>query len=364
MNTPHAISALIHDRLGRTLSDVFAANGTTGDIFSIRLEPGDTLLGQLEATDDGPPRVTLELVLDVIDSSLSTLPDVLERGVRAPGEFLRNARNLLRDRLVFFGQHTDDIATLVAAEDPASIRRAGDALFTRIDAACGRTDRSDVFQSMGQWLRLRPFIGGDIGTVLPLATLVSAVQGRLENAIRVPQSIELGLLDYFFKSSGFRTVDGASVVAPVHLSHLGNARSGRGSELSNDPAGLRPLTGFIAKATAEHYIRDITRVIVESAYDAGRGLRARFDDIAPRLRRRKPDQGAQAAIVEKFVAWFRGFSAMAESGTMRAVEVATQGVSQFQTNPLIAAASGSFAGTVARKLAQDSFLAVLRSELD
>jgi hypothetical protein len=56
------------------LSDVFAANGTTGDIFSIRLEPGDTLLGQLEATDDGPPRVTLEPVLDVIDSSLSTLP--------------------------------------------------------------------------------------------------------------------------------------------------------------------------------------------------------------------------------------------------------------------------------------------------
>jgi hypothetical protein len=44
MNTPHAIAALIHDRLGRTLSDVFAANGTTGDIFSIRLEPGDTLL--------------------------------------------------------------------------------------------------------------------------------------------------------------------------------------------------------------------------------------------------------------------------------------------------------------------------------
>jgi len=54
---------------------------------------------------------------------------------------------------------------------------------------------------------------------------------------------------------------------------------------------------------------------------------------------------------------------MAESVTMRAVEVGTQGVSEFQTNPLIAAAAGTFAGTVARKLAQDSFLALLREEL-
>jgi hypothetical protein len=74
--------------------------------------------------------------------------------------------------------------------------------------------------------------------------------------------------------------------------------------------------------------------------------------------------GANAAAVEqKFVTWFRGCSSMAESAAMRAVETGTQGVSQFQTNPLIAAAAGSFAGTVARKLAQDGFIAVLRNEL-
>ena len=49
---------------------------------------------------------------------------------------------------------------------------------------------------------------------------------------------------------------------------------------------------------------------------------------------------------------------------MRAVEVGTQGVSQFQTNPLIAAAAGTFAGTVARKLGQDSFLAKLQTDLN
>jgi len=48
---------------------------------------------------------------------------------------------------------------------------------------------------------------------------------------------------------------------------------------------------------------------------------------------------------------------------MRAVEIGTQGVSEFQTNPLIAAAAGSFAGSVARKLGQDSFLALLRKDL-
>ena len=66
----------------------------------------------------------------------------------------------------------------------------------------------------------------------------------------------------------------------------------------------------------------------------------------------------------QFVAWFKGFSAIAESAVMRAVEVGTQGVSQFQTNPLIAAAAGTFAGTVARKLGQDSFLTKLQTDLN
>jgi len=60
---------------------------------------------------------------------------------------------------------------------------------------------------------------------------------------------------------------------------------------------------------------------------------------------------------------FARLSSMAESAAMRAVEVGTQGVSEFQTNPLIAASSGSFAGTVARKLAQDSFLDLLTADL-
>jgi hypothetical protein len=53
-------------------------------------------------------------------------------------------------------------------------------------------------------------------------------------------------------------------------------------------------------------------------------------------------------------------SGVAESQAMSAVEQATLGVSTFQSNPLIAAAAGTFAGTAARKAAQHVFL----SELD
>ena len=102
----------------------------------------------------------------------------------------------------------------------------------------------------------------------------------------------------------------------------------------------------------------MTRIIVESAYDTVRGFKdtngpqGQFTLVMTRVRNRA-----------KFVAWFRGFSSMAESVAMRAVEVGSQGASVFQTNALIAAAAGSFSGTVARKLAQDAFLSVLRQEL-
>lgn len=322
-------------------------------------------MAQLEEAGDGPPRVTLGFVLDIINSAVPRLPDSPGLNLPDPAELLRNVRTALRGRLAFFDQANlgDAIAALVAAGDSASIRGAGDAVFERIDAAFANTGRSDVFPSVGQWRRLQPFIGGDMGTVLPLVTIVNAVQGSgLQNVLEVPQSVERGLLAYFFKSAGYRTVDGASVVAPVHLSDVRSALS------AIDPgtdalAGLQQLRGLFSKPTAEHYIRDISRVIVESAYDAGREMGGRYRNVTDKLRSRKPKEPEKAAIEQKFVAWFRGFSAMTESAAMRGVEVATQGVSQIQTNPLIGAAAGSFAGAVARKVAQDSFLTVLSREL-
>ena len=47
---------------------------------------------------------------------------------------------------------------------------------------------------------------------------------------------------------------------------------------------------------------------------------------------------------------------MAESGVMTAVEETLLGIGQFTTNPMIAAAAGTYAGAVARKATQHVFL--------
>ena len=160
----------------------------------------------------------------------------------------------------------------------------------------------------------------------------------------------------------------------MHLSDLesiaaGLVSVGPGPDIRLNRAPLKQIKGLATTATAEQYLRDTIRVIVESAYDALRGFgdgaqgTGRYGTVVSKLKARKPKPADQDAIVSKFVTWFRGFSAMAESGAMRAVEIGTQGVAEFQTNPLVAAAAGAFAGAVARKIAQDAFLGLVTDEL-
>jgi hypothetical protein len=54
--------------------------------------------------------------------------------------------------------------------------------------------------------------------------------------------------------------------------------------------------------------------------------------------------------------WFKGAASLSESLVTSAVEEASLGVAQFQTNAVIAAAAATFAGTVARKATQHVFL--------
>ncbi|MBI3301991.1 MAG: hypothetical protein HYZ72_07940 [Deltaproteobacteria bacterium] len=65
----------------------------------------------------------------------------------------------------------------------------------------------------------------------------------------------------------------------------------------------------------------------------------------------------------KFADWFKGFSSVAESTVTGAVEEASLGVAAFQSNALIAASVGTFAGTAARKAAQHVFLSELEALL-
>ena len=361
MSTVDTVFALIHDRLGRTLMGVFDKPERATSMFDLGMT-GASLVEQLARDDDNPPSITLGFVLDIFGSALPSFPGAAGGASTAGREdSLKSVQDFLRGRLDVLGQHTDDIAALVTAQNPASIRDAGRALFARIGAADPGSGSTGPSEEGRGWLRLQPLIGDDVGTVLSLATIVNAVRGGLSSAIDVPRQIEAGLLAYFLTARGYETVDGATVVASIHLSSVASVASAAVSSDGDVPKGLDQLRGLLSKATAEHYIRDITRVIVESAYDAGRGLRRRFADIKQALPAHAP--ATPEKIVAKCHVWLRGFSAMAESTTMRAVEVATQGVSEFQTNPLIAAAAGAFAGTVARKLAQDSFLTTLGNQL-
>ena len=392
MDIARTIVGMVHDRAGGALT-AFLSRGENPFIINT----SDGLLKQLEDKSVTLPRVSAGFVGDIAVNSLATLlnkfrspsgaigPGAAAGGAKllSPTDFLAQIRSVVRSQLSTLHSPQGEqptppqegqIERLVASldRDESEVGKGIQEFQDRLNGLLkGLVRPGDDDAGV---LRLRQILGNDIGTVMPLAAIANAVQG-LQHAANVPESLEQGLLAYFFSQDGYKTVDGESVIAPVHLSDLkaiaaGAVDVGPGLDIkvSTAPA-VKQLKGLFNTATAEQYLRDIIRVIVESAYDAVRGLKdsknakGLYSTVTDKLRSRQQSEADRDAVVNKFVVWFRGFSAMAESATMRAVEVGTQGVSEFQTNPLIAAAAGAFAGTVARKLAQGAFLAVLSTEL-
>jgi len=356
VSTTNAIAAVIHDQLGQVLTKAFKPGGENP--FKINTKPNDGLLKQLQEPGDAAPRVSLGFALDIGSSALAALLDILPASgplgalPKLDGlQLLDKLRGVLQSPLGLLERQRDLIANLISAHNPKALGDALSDLFKRIlEDVPGPDSQNSV-------IKLHAFIGNDVGTTLPLATVMDAFKQAGQELAGIPESIEQALLNYFFKGDGYQTLDGEGVVSPVQLADLGKAVAGA-VEAGSAVAGVQSFKGLFSKTNADRYLRDTIRVIVESAYDAGRGLTDRggkpgvYSVVTAKLQNRP-----------KFVSWFRGFSSMAESVAMRAVEVGTQGVSEFQTNPLIAAAAGTFAGTVARKLAQDSFLVLLREEL-
>lgn len=347
--TQNDIVAAIHGQLGEALRRVFGNQRGSEDDSPLSFTSGGTLSQQLLDPNQKRPQITVKLILNLVpdirpDSSGS--PDTESSRLRELGArlgLLPERLGQLPERLGQLPnrvrQHLDGLVALAKADNPLDIRNAGRVLLK------GVGDR---------WERVKTLLTDDIGDILSLATIANALQDLGD----VPKEVEGALADYFFSGEGYQTIDGASVVAPVHLSDVGAVIKGATSL----EAALPSVRSLFPRATAEHYIRDTTRIVVESAYDATRNLRVLHRQVTDAVNL-AAGPGAAAAVEQKFVTWFRGCSSMAESAAMRAVETGTQGISQFQTNPLIAAAAGSFAGTVARKLAQDGFIAVLRNEL-
>lgn len=376
MNIANTLVAMIHDRVGDTLASFLA--GGDNPFF---IKPSDTLLAQLEDPAVTTPRVSAGFIGDIAVTSVSGLVGRLRAAGADAGKVLDQVRDALRGQLPFRvksgganppGGAIEGLVGLLETE-AQDIRDAATAFQQRIDTILQGLAKPGQADAGASVARVKQILGSDISTLIPLATLANSMRG-LQNVADVPHGIEQGLLAYFFSGDGYKTVDSESVVAPVHLSDLesiaaGLVSVGPGPDVRLNRAPLKQIKGLVTTATAEQYLRDTIRVIVESAYDVLRGFgdaakgTGRYGTVVSKLKARKPRPADQEAVVAKFVTWFRGFSSMAESGAMRAVEVGTQGVSEFQTNPLVAAAAGAFAGAVARKIAQDAFLSLMTDEL-
>ena len=216
-----------------------------------------------------------------------------------------------------FNRSRDVIDRLFAARSPAAILAVGGDLGT----ALVRPALSGVAR----------FVGGHLGIVLSFVTTFRNLADG-----RVPDAVRAAYLGYFF-GDGYLAADGTRIVSPVQFTGSG-------------PETLDSLRAALTERTGERYLRDLVRLLVESVDDV------RYGGLGARVEAARAKAQGDA---DKLMRWFRGVSGVAESQAMSAVEQAALGVATFQSNPLIAAAAGTFAGTAARKAAQHVFLSEL-----
>jgi hypothetical protein len=178
---------------------------------------------------------------------------------------------------------------------------------------------------------------------LSIAISIISVFGRLSSPT-IPQKVEDAYVLYLFDEKGFETIDGDSIAPPTNLSDF------TVGPLSSD---FKTLKDAFSEKSAVRYVRDLVRIPVEAACDEAYNLPTLLDGV---VISNFPAVADQDAGRTKIIRWMKGFSSMAESGVTGAVEEACSGIGSFQTNQLIAAAAGTFAGTWARKVTQNLFL--------
>jgi len=302
MSDLNALTALIYGRVGKLLAD-----GTGPQLAKIQSKPGaQNLLQQLRGNTQ-LPQVDLDFFSGLLD-----LHDLVSE---------RDLGDQLRD---FFADQVNVVKRLVEATSPAEI------------LAVSREVVTDQLQDLRD--TIVPLIGRQFGIALSFVTTL-----RNLPTPEARDAIQDAVLRYFFTKEGYETVDKVRIVAPVHLSDL-------------DPKQFGQAKALLSERTAERYVRDAIRLIVEAAGDVRYlNLKKRYDAMRDHM----PDDEKKT----KFADWFRGFSSVAESTVTGAVEEACLGVAAFQTNPLIAASASTFAGTAARKAAQHVFLSELEARL-
>jgi len=198
----------------------------------------------------------------------------------------------------------------------------------------------DGLRQDGRLTALPAVVHGIVGRQVALGISFITTLRNLVNPDLPPQIVK-GWMDYFFAEGGYTTLDGIQIVSP------GQSGPG-GPDLS--VAGLQKgLKGLLNERSAEQYVRDLIRILVEV------GGNVRYNHMDGRLLvlgTKVQDE----ANKKKAVRWFKGAASMAESLVTSAVEELALGVAQFQTNPVLAAAAATYAGTAARKASQHAFL--------
>jgi len=248
MNRNLAFVAIIYDRIGTRIKDVFENDAGNNLAQFFNLNPGaESLLTQLEHVDteeqiNAPPNVGL-VIRDVIDDPISELLEKLEDH-DSPLEFGNRLQTFFQQYLSFLRERAEAFSKLLTARDPAAVEDAGKGLFSTIF--------STLDERIKPWEAFQPFLGTDIGTILPLATIASAARHPKHHTL--VSATRQALLAYFFKKHGYKTVDGASVISPIHLSDKASSVTDVGS-----------LKNMLSQARAEHYIRDTIRVTVDAA---------------------------------------------------------------------------------------------------
>jgi hypothetical protein len=304
-NTPgYALVALIQD--------AFAA-GLAGKVPLTNINPGiaTTLAHELRSGQAVPRNLALDFspLLDLLKLPALASPPV------DPATGKLDLATLVSGLL---GQGAA-LQAILLSDSPAEV-------FNRVkDFFHQRPDLTNVLSSLGS------FIEGQFGIALSLITTFRNLFDP-----KFPQAVVDAQLQYFFGKDGYTTVDEVSITPPM--------------QLSGDPKQLSDLRSLFSEKTGERFVRDMITVTVEAASDVQYDLRNRYPQMGTLLSSSQLDTAKR---------WFKGFATMAESGVTSAVEETVLGVSQAQTNALIAASAGAYAGTVARKATQHVFLSEL-----
>jgi hypothetical protein len=175
---------------------------------------------------------------------------------------------------------------------------------------------------------VRGIVHMEAGLMLSFVAATKNLQGfRIED-------YEDGFNQYFFSKDGYETVSG-SLITPPRLPKI---------------SSLADIKGLGNRIDAERYIRDMTRIIVETSGDKLYGLRKRYAALKEKYQEKNK---------KKLIDWFDSFGDLAEASLLPTVEGIINGAFNIQLNPLVAAAMGTFCSVTVRKATEHSYLMLL-----